>query len=80
MSKKTFTGKVISLSGQNTVRVAVITSRRHPTYLKTVRWTDNYLVHTTTKLALGDEVVIEECRPVSKSKKFMVKSVKGEEK
>jgi len=71
--KKQLTGTVINTSSQNTVKVEVIRHWTHPLYLKTTTKRKRYLAdNLNLKLSPGDQVIIEETRPVSKLKKFTV--------
>jgi len=79
MSKKQLQGKIISLSADKTVKVEVERQWQHPLYKKSVKRSKNYMCHSqgVEGLGLNDEVVIEECRPVSKTKHFrVIKKVK----
>ena len=50
--------------------------RRHPLYKKTVRSTKKYLAHSPLNdVHLGDRVIIEETRPLSKHKHWRVVQV-----
>lgn len=71
---KTLQGKVIGLSNMQTAKVSVERQWQHPLYGKQVRRTKKYACHYTgtPELALGDEVVIQETRPMSKTKRFKV--------
>ncbi len=70
---KTTKGIVTSLANEKTARVLVTRKWKHPLYKKYVKRTKNYACHVEDiKLELGDMVVIEECKPVSKTKKFRV--------
>ncbi|KUK79251.1 MAG: 30S ribosomal protein S17 [Microgenomates bacterium 39_7] len=70
---KTFTGTVISLASQKTASVEVETSKIHPLYKKIVRRSKKFPCHLEDiKVNLGDKVLIQECRPVSKTKHFKV--------
>jgi small subunit ribosomal protein S17 len=62
---------------QNTVTVTVHQSVRHPLYKKSFRKSKKFLADTNgmTDLMAGDEVEIEECRPLSKNKHFKIKEV-----
>ncbi len=73
MPKKQLTGKVISLSSDKTVKVETERQWQHPLYKKSVKRSKNYMCHSQgIELKVGDKVVIEECRPVSKTKRFRV--------
>lgn len=57
-----------------TVKVEVARSWQHPLYKKYVKRTKNYMcgVGADMKLEAGDTVTIMACRPLSKTKRFMV--------
>lgn len=71
---KTMKGKVVSLSPENTA----IIERRYlyfvPKYERYERRKKRMSVHKPKciKLTKGDEVIVAECRPVSKTKKFVI--------
>ncbi len=62
---------------QDTVTVIVHMQVRHPLYKKSYRQSKKFLVDTkgVADLGVGDEVLIEECRPLSKLKHFRLKEV-----
>ena len=73
MAKKQLTGEVISNKMQKTVVVRVERIKEHPKYKR------RYRVHKKYKACdekgeykIGDKVVIEECRPISKEKRWRV--------
>ena len=74
MSKKntrTVIGQVVSDGMQKTAAVKVTHQRRHPLYSKYIRRTTKILVHDEEDRAkVGDQVVIRECRPLSKNKSW----------
>jgi len=73
MPKRTLQGVVISAKSSKTVSVKVERTFRHPLYKKTVRKSEKYAVHDTRgECKLGDKVKIQECRPISKTKSWMV--------
>jgi small subunit ribosomal protein S17 len=73
MSKKTMQGTIVSLATPNTAKVEVERQWQHPVYLKRVKRSKSYACHyEKIELALGDVVTIEECRPISKTKKFRI--------
>ena len=74
MSVKTFKGKVVSTKMQKTVVVAVDMPKRHPLYDKIVKRTKKLKARDEVGVALGDGVIIEECRPYSKEVSFKVVS------
>ncbi len=73
MSKKTLTGKIISNKMQKTVVVRVESLKEHPKYKKRYRLHKNYKAHNEKQeCKVGDRVIIQECRPISKDKKWEV--------
>jgi small subunit ribosomal protein S17 len=73
MSRKRFEGKVVSDKMQKTVVVLVERHVAHPLYKKIVRKTSKFLADTNNfDLKVGDTVVIEETRPISRRKHFVV--------
>jgi len=70
---KLLTGKVIAIKMAKTVSVAVDHLWRHPIYKKAVHRTKRFLVHNDKlELTPGDQVLIQEIRPLSKRKYFKV--------
>lgn len=73
---KRMTGTVVSADMDKTVRVAVNSFKKHPRYLKYVRKSNQFLAHDENEsAAVGDEVTIEETKPISKHKAFRVVAV-----
>lgn len=71
--KQLLTGKVVSTKMDKTVVVEVVSKKRHPKYHKTYTVSKRYKAHSPeNSYALGDVVVIESCKPISKDKKFQV--------
>lgn len=57
------------------VVVAVVSSRRHPIYRKAVKRTKHFVAHVEgNEYEVGDVVKIEETKPMSKTKHFIVLS------
>lgn len=74
----TKTGTITSAGKmQNTVTVTVHQQVRHPLYKKSFRKSKKFLADTNgqTDLMAGDEVIIQECRPLSKTKHFKIAEV-----
>ena len=70
---KTLKGKVGSLAREKTATVTVERSWQHPLYKKYVTRTKKYACHyEDMDLELDDRVLIQECRPLSKTKHFKV--------
>ena len=73
MPKKQLTGTVVSDKMQKTVVVEVVHERKHPKYLKYYKVTNRFKAHDENReYKLGDKVVIEETRPISKEKRWQV--------
>ncbi len=73
MSKKTLIGKVISNKMQKTVVVEVEKIKEHPKYKRKYKLHKKYKAHVESgEYKIGDNVVIEECRPISKDKRWRV--------
>ncbi|MDD5083707.1 MAG: 30S ribosomal protein S17 [Candidatus Moranbacteria bacterium] len=66
-------GLVVSDAMDKTIVVAVETLKTHPKYLKKYRSTKKYKVHDADNtFKKGDEVMFQECRPISKDKRHTV--------
>lgn len=66
-------GRVISAKMQKTVVVEVVTHRRDPLYGKYVRSRSRYKAHDEKgQFKAGDQVEIQEHRPISRDKRFIV--------
>jgi len=75
---KTFTGVVTSTKMKKTIGVAVTRAWTHPKYQKIIKRTKKYLVHDETEVAkVGDIVEFNECRPLSKLKRFKLITITG---
>lgn len=73
--KKTLVAKVVKLSSAQTVKVEVEQKFPHPKYSKIVKRHVRYLAHLPaeiTGIESDDNVLIEESKPVSKLKKWVV--------
>lgn len=71
--KRKFRGEVVSAKEDKTVRVKVKRMKQHPKYKKRYDVSKRYAVHDENNEAEeGDTVVFEECRPISKTKKWRV--------
>lgn len=68
-------GIVISDRMNKTVVVAVTRVKEHPKYKKRYKVTKNYKAHDeSNEYKIGDKVIIEETRPLSKDKRWKVVS------
>ena len=72
-NRRRLTGHVIKDKMNKTVTVRVDRMVRHPLYGKYVRRSTNYHVHDeNNECHTGDTVLIEESRPISKTKSWKV--------
>jgi small subunit ribosomal protein S17 len=73
MPKRILRGVVVSDKQEKTVVVKVERRFTHPLLKKTVRRTKNYHAHDEGKKhKIGDQVSIEETRPISKLKRWII--------
>ena len=73
MPKRVLQGIVVSDKADKTVVVDVERRFTHPILKKTVRRTKKYQAHDPANTyKVGDRVVIEESKPISKNKKWVV--------
>ncbi len=73
MPKRVLQGVVVSDKQNKTVVVKVERRYTHPLLKKTVRRTKNYHAHDEAEVAkVGDQVWIEESKPISKPKSWVV--------
>ncbi len=71
--KNRLNGKVVSNKMDKTVVVEVARTKKHPLYQKRYEVHKKYKAHDEeNKCNVGDEVIIEETRPISKDKKWRV--------
>jgi small subunit ribosomal protein S17 len=73
MPKRLLQGTVVSDKSNKTVVVKVERRFTHPLLKKTVRRTKNYQAHDEeNRFKVGDIVFIEESRPISRTKRWVV--------
>ena len=73
MPKRIMTGTVVSTKGSKTAVVMVERRVLNPLYKKFVRRTKRYMAHDEMDACqMGERVRIEECRPISKRKTWVV--------
>ena len=73
MPKRQLQGIIVSDKMASTVVVKVERVKEHPKYKKRYKVHKKYKAHLEKgEYALGDKVIIEECRPISKDKKWKV--------
>lgn len=71
--KKKFTGVVVSDKMDKTIAVKVERTKMHPKYLKRYKVHKKYLVDDPKgEYKIGDKVTFQECRPLSKHKRWRV--------
>ena len=71
--RKTRVGTVTSNKMDKSVVVVVERQIRHPMYRKYVRRRNSFKAHDAENLCgIGDRVLIEESRPISKDKRWVV--------
>ena len=73
MPKRLLQGVVVSDKADKTVVVDVERRFTHPLLKKTVRRTKKYQAHDAdNRCKMGDRVTIQESRPISKTKRWVV--------
>ncbi|MET4700889.1 small subunit ribosomal protein S17 [Constrictibacter sp. MBR-5] len=78
MPRRVMQGVVVSDVADKTVSVRVDRRVMHPIYKKFVTKSKKYLAHDENNAAkVGDKVRIEECRPLSKRKSWVVLDAAG---
>lgn len=76
MPKKRLKGKVVSDKMDKTIVVEVKRTKQHPLYKKRYDVTKKYKAHDeNNQFQEGDQVIIEETKPISKDKRWKV--IKG---
>ncbi|MCU0660049.1 MAG: 30S ribosomal protein S17 [Candidatus Pacebacteria bacterium] len=72
-NRKTLSGVVTSDKMDKTAVVSVTRFIKHPKYKKYIKRSKKYKAHDADNTCkVGDKVIIEECRPMSKDKSFIV--------
>jgi len=73
MPKRQLRGIIVSNKMQKTVVVRVERIKKHPLYKRRYKVHKKYKAHDEKgEYKIGDKVIIEECRPISKEKKWRV--------
>jgi len=73
MPKRVLTGTVVSDKGDKTVVVSVERRVKHPLYGKIIKRSKKYHAHDEANaFKAGEQVRIEECKPISKLKTWTV--------
>ena len=73
--KRTLVGRVASDKMNKTVTVLIERKIKHPMYGKYVVKSRKYAAHNEMSAAAGDLVQIQECRPISKTKAWIVTTI-----
>ena len=69
-------GIVISNKMAKTIVVKIENRYPHPIYSKTLIKTKKYLAHAeSNECNIGDKVLLTECRPLSKRKRWLIKKI-----
>ena len=72
-SKRKLKGVIVSDKMEKTVVVAVNRYKKHPKYKKYFKITKRFKVHDDKgEFHMGDKVLIEESRPLSKEKRWVI--------
>lgn len=73
MPKRILNGTVTSDQNAQTVTVSVERRFKHPVMKKTIRKSKKYRAHDASEqFKVGDKVRIQECAPISKTKRWEV--------
>ena len=73
MPKRILAGTVTGDQNEQTITVSVQRSFQHPVLKKTIRKSKTYRAHyAQNEFKIGDKVRIEECAPISKTKRWTV--------
>ena len=73
MPKRILSGTICKATNKKTVVVEVERTFKHPIYKKYIKRSKKYHAHDETDaLKVGDKVIIEETRPISKLKTWKV--------
>jgi len=79
MPRRVLTGRVTSDKMDKTVTVSVQRRVMHPLYKKFIRRSKKYAAHDeANQCKVGDTVRIEECKPISKRKTWLVVERNGQ--
>lgn len=73
--RKVLEGTVLSDKMEKTIVVRVVGQRIHPIYKKRMKVSKKYKVHSDEEVKVGSKVKIEQCRPISKDKKWRLKEI-----
>ncbi len=75
-NKKTLVGLVASDKMDKTIVVEVVRRVQHPVYGKYIQQRRRYKAHDEeNSCQVGDRVLIEECRPLSRDKRWRLRQI-----
>lgn len=75
-TKRSVTGKVISNKMDKTITVMIERKVKHPVYGKYIKRSTKLHAHdASNECNEGDIVTVVSCRPISKSKKWMLENI-----
>lgn len=75
-NKKTLIGLVSSDKMDKTIVVEVVRRMQHPVYHKYIQRRTRYKAHDEENACrIGDRVLLEECRPLSRDKRWRVREI-----
>ena len=73
MPKRILEGVIVSKKSEKTISVLVERKIMHPLYKKFIKRSKKYAAHDNENMfSEGDKVSIQECRPISKRKRWEV--------
>jgi small subunit ribosomal protein S17 len=76
MAKKQRIGTVVSIKNNKTIIANVQTRYQHPLYSKIISKIQRYVVHDPSNICyIGNKILIEETRPTSLNKRWILKSI-----
>ena len=76
VAKLELVGKVVSAKNDKTITVLVETYKNHPLYKKRVKYSKKYVAHDEKNVAKeGDTVRLTASKPLSKTKRYVLKEV-----
>jgi small subunit ribosomal protein S17 len=74
-TRRRINGTVTSNKMDKTVSVQITRKYRHPLYQKVITSKTNVKAHDELDCSIGDEVLIVESRPISKTKRWVVQEI-----
>ncbi len=74
-TRRRLNGVVVGNKMEKTVVIEITRRYRHPLYHKVVTSAQRLKAHDELSCAVGDEVVIVETRPISKTKRWAVEEI-----